>query len=775
MKLKAFNIKNYRSIKNSGWNFLAYDNITALIGQNESGKTTILEALHSFYNGKIHDDILRSDMTMPQVSCNFDLEGKKIFDLIKPNNIPEKLIKILENKNEFSITREWKQNRSSIIRISDKDVEEFYEAIDNEILNFDKQIRYEISKVVSNSDNVFKEMLTEENEKNKLSNEFNTLIAEYEKIKKKHSKAKKEEEKKMIGTELESLVTILKKKESELNEKNRAFEEKKVIVQNVSEKVRIGKKCLEILDTLDKTKNELDKASFLLNEAQHLYEICSGEKEKRIVSQKVENSRSEYNRVKNQYETLSESASVQKHIVAKVFSGLSYKQAETEALSEVKAEKTFVSAFEIGERLFKVMPVFDFFEDFSSLLPNKIDLEDILLENENAEGYKAAKNFLIVAGLRPEFFREKNHRILKQKIENLNGDITINFQDYWSQSVGKNNKIKISFELEHYEFTTPDKSGKPYLEFWIKDKEERLYPKQRSRGVRWFLSFYLELKATAIENSTKRILLIDEPGLSLHARAQEDVLKVFEDINKHLEIIYCTHSPHLIDVNKLYRILAVQRADHDDENSESIIIDAKSLHNASTDTLSPIYSLMGAKLNGQQFINYQKNVILQDPVTFHYINAMSSIMGMKKDIYFIPAYGLTGLDSIFCILTGWGIDFSLLLFGNGETKEISDKMKKEFFPGEEEKAHKKVKIIEKFCFVENLFSTIDFKKYILAKRVGITESNSEYIQNNNLSRIILASSFISNVQNNSVKFSDFDEETCHNFTYLFDIIKNMIE
>ena len=63
MKLKGFKIKNYRSIVDSGWNYLAYDNITALIGQNESGKTSVLEALMSFFDGKISDDILRSDMT----------------------------------------------------------------------------------------------------------------------------------------------------------------------------------------------------------------------------------------------------------------------------------------------------------------------------------------------------------------------------------------------------------------------------------------------------------------------------------------------------------------------------------------------------------------------------------------------------------------------------------------------------------------------------------------------------------------------------------------
>ena len=122
------------------------------------------------------------------------------------------------------------------------------------------------------------------------------------------------------------------------------------------------------------------------------------------------------------------------------------------------------------------------------------------------------------------FFQQPSSRILKQKIENLNGELTLNFQDFWRQNVGKNNKIKINFELSHYDHTNPEKSGKPFIEFWIKDEQERLYPKQRSRGVRWFLSFFLELKATAMDKSKQnKVLLIDEPGVSLHARAQEDV------------------------------------------------------------------------------------------------------------------------------------------------------------------------------------------------------------------------------------------------------------
>jgi len=47
MKLKKFRIKNYKSIKDSDWCWLASD-VTTLAGKNESGKSGILEALRDF-------------------------------------------------------------------------------------------------------------------------------------------------------------------------------------------------------------------------------------------------------------------------------------------------------------------------------------------------------------------------------------------------------------------------------------------------------------------------------------------------------------------------------------------------------------------------------------------------------------------------------------------------------------------------------------------------------------------------------------------------------
>jgi predicted ATP-dependent endonuclease of OLD family len=774
MKLLSFNIHNYRSIINSGWTHLAYDNITALIGQNESGKTSVLEALRSFYENKITDDVLRSDLTFPTVSCTFDIGSKKILDMLNPRLLPDQLKKILENKKEITLSRVWNETKTSIIKIIDKDVLEYYENQEKAKNELESKVQKEIDNLLDKIETICKSMELAEHDKQEAKEQLNNWYQKLDEAKKARRKARKKDEKIVAQQELESTQKICSEKEEEFNKKVKAFEDIKMQIQEISEKSSICKSCNEITEKARLAETELKKVHSKLKDTEHIYEICSVEKEKKAAYQRLQTARSEFSQATKEYNELKEEASLQKIIASKVFEGQKFKIAKEEVRLAVEKQKKYYTIEDIGKELFKHIPVFEFFEDFSSLLPNKIDLEDLLTENHSAEGYKAAQNFLRIAGLDSEFFREKNHRILKQKIENLNGEITINFQDYWRQNVGKDNKIRLNFELEHYDYTVPEKSGKPYLEFWIKDKQERLYPKQRSRGVRWFLSFYLELKATARQNNVDRVMLIDEPGLSLHARAQEDVLKVFEDLKDSMQIIYSTHSPHLVDINKLYRILAVQRTDENVENSDTIILDAKSLHSASLDTLSPIYSLMGTRLNDQQFVQKENNVIIEDAVSYYYLTTISKLMDFN-DAYFVPASNVSNIPILANILTGWNLDFIVLTTDNNESRNVMEELKKTIFINNEVSSKHKLLMMNGYSYIEDLFSVIDFKKYILHKREGITESISEYIETNNLSRTILAAEFIRHVQDEGVKFSEFDSETRTNFKNLFDKLKTYLK
>jgi hypothetical protein len=362
---------------------------------------------------------------------------------------------------------------------------------------------------------------------------------------------------------------------------------------------------------------------------------------------------------------------------------------------------------------------------------------------------------------------------LKQKIENLNHSLTLNFQDFWQQSIGRNNKIRIQFELEHYNATFGDKAGKPYLEFWIKDEGERLYPKQRSRGVRWFLSFYMELRASASISDKPTVLLVDEPGVSLHARAQEDVLKVFEDIKDRMQVIYTTHSPHLVDINKLHRVLAIQRDDLDSLKSNTRILDPLRLSAATPDTLSPLQSIMGNPLTAEGFSSERLNLIVNDIGTFYMLTAVMHITGFKGKISLIPSTEVSSIPLMCNILMGWGLRFAVLLFSNETEKGMEDFLKNKMFRTEKSESELIIRLADNFLNSEDLLSTLDFKNNVLKNREGITVSNSIYMKEKELPRNFLLSKFLTEVKSGNISLSDLDEESVENFRQFSNLIKGL--
>ena len=76
MKLKSFQIKNYKSIVGTGEVVLSgHDNITAA-GQNESGKSSVLEALNAFETGTFDSDskpLPTKGSLVQSVSCTYEL------------------------------------------------------------------------------------------------------------------------------------------------------------------------------------------------------------------------------------------------------------------------------------------------------------------------------------------------------------------------------------------------------------------------------------------------------------------------------------------------------------------------------------------------------------------------------------------------------------------------------------------------------------------------------------------------------------------------------
>jgi DNA repair exonuclease SbcCD ATPase subunit len=766
MQLVSFRIQNFRSIVDTGWHQLAHDNITSLIGQNESGKTSILEALKAFHDGRLIEDMLRSDLSMPVVSCKFSFAFADIENHINKRRLNPEIRKLISTVETVSLTRRWIDDMDSQMEMGDELQEVYNETYD--------QLRQRELKVMENLEHLNRDIASASKKLNKVNEETEWTTEKLETVRLRMNEIKRNirkfitrEQKEELRKELELEEEMFQKLKEALDLKKSKQEEKRDILEALDEKSEVNRKLIEIQEETAVKKEALVLVQDQLRQLLQLTGMYPSEREQRAAEIKEEICRTDIEIFKDEIDVLNDKLHIQLLALEFVFERMSIENAVKAARKEVDAVKEFYSSKELAEEIFKILPDFEMFEDFSSLLPNRIDLEDIIRANKHVEGYKATINFLTITGLEYSFFQQPSSRILKQKIENLNGELTLDFQDFWRQNVGKNNKIKINFELSHYDHTHPEKSGKPFIEFWIKDDKERLYPKQRSRGVRWFLSFFLELKATAIDKSRRdKILLIDEPAVSLHARAQEDVLMVFDDIKEQIQIIYTTHSPHLVDVNKLYRILAVQRAIENDMKSETLVYSAQSLKSATADTLSPIYSTMGARLSQQEIIKSFNNVIVKDLATYYFLKALVALTSFEKECYFLPASGAESIPMMVNILMGWGIDYVILNFGNSEEQMVYEKLMKEQYENKIDLANKQMLFLEDYPDTEDLFSTIDFKKYVVKVREGITVKNSEYLIDNNYSRTILASNFLQEVTSGSVSFKTLDDETRDNLNNL---------
>ena len=770
MRLTAFKIRNFRSIVDSGWNSLSPDNITSLIGQNESGKTSVLEALHCFYHGNITDEMLRSDLSMPVIACEFAVEDMQLQRVFSKLKVSEIVTAEISQTKKIILTRSWQSNKISIIEIGGEKIENYYETIQHEIEEKENKLKLDFENIDSEGsllESQIQSINAEILQTNDEINKTNQLLQDFTR---QQQRAKTQEQREQLQTEIDNLQLVVEQHKNSLLQQNGTINELQNKLNGIADKLKYIRQNKQLKDNLSKLSGQAEGLKKQIKDLDESYFQISNIREKKSAEIKLNQLKDQYNQTISQIERIRKDILFTKTLAAHIISNQPYEEAKRLTIQDLSTPNTLATREEIGNLFFEFCPTFELFEDFSSLLPNKIDLDDLLNENIYAEGYKAARNFLIISGLDAKFFQQQNNRILKQMIEDLNGEITINFQDFWRQNVGKNNKIKIHFDLEHYDYTQPEKKGKPYIEFWIKDTRERLYPKQRSRGVRWFLSFYLELKATAIENRKNRILLIDEPGISLHARAQEDVLKVFEDIKDDLMIIYSTHSPHLIDVNKLYRLLAVQRAVEDDDTSETVIYDVRSLSKASSDTLSPIYSLMGSRFTEQQFINKYNNIVVEENSSHYLMQALFKLVAPSREVYILPATDLSNVTTLSNLLLGWKLDFIIVLSDTPKGNSVYNEIKNKLFFGNEQECEKKVVKLTQERQLIDYFSTIDFKNFILHQRVGITESNSEYIENNGLSANVMAMEFLNQVNEGKTKLTDFDEETQSNIQSLFNRI-----
>ena len=341
----------------------------------------------------------------------------------------------------------------------------------------------------------------------------------------------------------------------------------------------------------------------------------------------------------------------------------------------------------VAQSMQKQLPNFILFSSFNDVFPDSININE-LENNPWAQDLEKVSSFKIKEIMSPDPQKRKNHE------SSVNIDFENKFEEFWTQD-------DIKLEV--------DRDGDTVY-FWIIENGTNYKPSQRSKGQQWYLSFYIKIVAR-MKDEKSNVILIDEPGLYLHPKAQKDLLEVLKDLTTQRTthpIIFSTHSPYLIESNSLESIRLIEKKD----NAKHGTIIYNSIHLATDkDTLTPILTAIGLGLKDSiENIDQKYNVIVEGQSDVYYLQAFQKLYSNSVNFNFINSGGIGNMLNLGAILIGWGTE-TLYLFD-------SDKAGKKW----EKKLIERCEILEKQIMfvhqkddmsIEDLFSVADFKKYVL--------------------------------------------------------------
>ena len=413
---------------------------------------------------------------------------------------------------------------------------------------------------------------------------------------------------------------------------------------------------------------------------------------------------------------------------------------------------------------FSICPKIILFNDFSDLLPDKILISDLKKNNEKAVGYKAVRNF---EGLLSKTFvaiSESNNAHKNSATSKEVDSLSVTFQKDWKQRIYGNNQVKVKFNIENDNING---QAVPTVFFYIETKDNvPLEPRKRSKGMIWFLSAWLELKAK--EDNKELVILYDEPGLYLHVKAHKDMLNVFKFLTKEKghQIIYSTHSPSLIDTNSLHNIGLVLNTE-----DKGTIVEGLTTSKINTDyrqdALQPVAEAMGLEPLKDFAILSQKNVLIEGLSDFWYFSGMQKLLNKNLDYKFVPGVGIKDgkINHLISFCIGYGLDWLLIMDDGKSSKGSREALKENIFNKDENETNKKIKILSGYEGIENMFEVSDFQ--LLDKQIQVLNGKPKISDGR---KIILAKNFASKIEKKEIKINQLNQKTIKRFTEVFEWI-----
>ncbi|MFL5340433.1 MAG: ATP-dependent nuclease [Gemmataceae bacterium] len=280
-----------------------------------------------------------------------------------------------------------------------------------------------------------------------------------------------------------------------------------------------------------------------------------------------------------------------------------------------------------------------------------------------------------------EIAKIKKFEMMSARFGSASIKITDEMFTYWTQ----NRHLKVIFRLDSGkpEDTAPFNAGNVLrTRIFNTHHQMEIGFDDRSTGFVWFFSFLVLFSQVKKVHGSNVVILLDEPALSLHAKAQSDLLRyVKERLAPGYQVIYTTHSPFLVPADNILSVRTVEDVVIERPGERIQVLGTKvgdRVLSRDRDTLFPLQGALGYELTQTLFVG-KHTLLVEGPSDLLYIKIASDELKRRNRTALDPRWVISptgGASKVSAFITLFGANdlniATLLDYAKGDKKAIQD-------------------------------------------------------------------------------------------------------